>query len=290
MNVHVLAGSRSRLVVLGLAVVLVTAMVGCQFPSGAGGAASARSSSASGSSLPHIDNTNLPMSVNVSLDLAAYQSSNNPGPWITFSGFSALGGFGVNWIFSNNLKNTQVYTVDNSVNVTVQPAGAAITIPKQPVDGSVGGNPYLFVQLINAGGDPVSDVIFVGRVVQGSTWHTDIPVTIPAAGNVTVTGIDCSNSPGPYITFESSLAFAGLSLRIYFSNQDSPDGVHNTSVIRDFSLIGAGQSFSFPKQPVNGGVGGNPWIFAALEDGGGERLSDPVLLGRCVQLCQDMGM
>ncbi len=95
---------------------------------------------------------------------------------------------------------------------------------------------------------------------------------------------------GPYITFDGSLTLSGLSLRISFSNQSSPDGVHNTSVTQDFSIIGSGSSFSFPKQPVDGGVGGNPWILAALTDGNGNELSDPVLLGRCVQLSQELGM
>jgi len=48
-------------------------------------------------------------------------------------------------------------------------------------------------------------------------------------------------------------------------------------------LIPAGQSITFAKQPSLGGTGGNPWIYLQFLDGKGGALTDPVLLGRCVQ-------
>ena len=39
---------------------------------------------ASSSSLPHINNTNIPIPVNVNATFTAEQCSNNPGPRITF--------------------------------------------------------------------------------------------------------------------------------------------------------------------------------------------------------------
>ena len=42
--------------------------------------------------------------------------------------------------------------------------------------------------------------------------------------------------------------------------------------------------------PVDGGVGGSPWILAALTGGNGNEFADPALLGRCVQLSHDLGM
>src|SRR5439155_716329 len=55
-------------------------------------APTAPSFSASASSLPHINNTALPIPVAISADFSAYDCSNNPGPQITFSGGSVLGG------------------------------------------------------------------------------------------------------------------------------------------------------------------------------------------------------
>lgn len=40
----------------------------------------------------------------------------------------------------------------------------------------------------------------------------------------------------------------------------------------------------FPKQPVLGGVGGNPWFLIQVMDGDGNALSEEMLIGRCNKL------
>lgn len=240
---------------------------------------------ASSSSLPHINNTNLPIPVSVSAELTAYECSNNPGPEITFEGLTVLGGFGIELTFSNNLKGTHEFTADNTVDVTVLDAGEAIVIPKQPVLGGAGGNPFIWVQFINGDGTAASDEIFVGRCVQGAGWHVTGPTTTSASAWAEFTVESCENSPGPFISFNSGLTLAGLSARIIFRNNDNPvGGPHEADVTRDITLIGAGTDLTFPKQPVLGGVGGNPWILAGFTDGSGAALSEATLLGRCVQL------
>src|SRR5436189_5867444 len=72
----------------------------------------APSFSAASSSLPHINITELPLPVSVHAALTATDCSNSPGPNITLDGFAALGGFGVEIIFSDALKSTHGYTVD----------------------------------------------------------------------------------------------------------------------------------------------------------------------------------
>ena len=95
----------------------------------------------------------------------------------------------------------------------------------------------------------------------------------------------CENSPGPYINFTSGVTMAGMSARIIFRNNDNPvGGPHEADVTRNVTVIPAGLNLTFPKQPVLGGVGGNPWIFAGFTDAGGTELGEPTLLGRCEQL------
>src|SRR2546422_10838829 len=67
---------------------------------------------ASSSSLPHINNTTLPIPVSISADFSAYDCSNNPGPQITFSGGSFLGGDGGEKTFTNKMKGTPHITAD----------------------------------------------------------------------------------------------------------------------------------------------------------------------------------
>src|SRR6266702_2267698 len=106
-----------------------------------------------------------------------------------------------------------------------------------------------------------------------------------ASAHAEFTVESCENSPGPYISFTSGMTMAGMSARIIFRNNDNPvGGPHNADVTRDVTLIPAGLNVTFPKQPVLGGVGGNPWIFAAFTDGNGTAQGAATLLGRCEQL------
>lgn len=138
--------------------------------------------------------------------------------------------------------------------------------------------------------ETATDEIFVGRCVQGAGWRVTGPSAAMAAAYANFTSIDCANSPGPYITLESGLSLGGLIARIIFRNNDNPvNGPHKADAVGDITMIGPGTMFTFPKQPVDGGVGGNPWIFAGFTDGGGVSLSVNNLVGRCVQLSQDLG-
>lgn len=238
------------------------------------------------SSLPHINNTNIALPVGVAAVLTASECSNNPGPFITFEGSVSLAGFGVRMIFRNNLKGTHEHVEESSVDVTVQPAGEEIVIPKQPVRGGTGGNPFIWVQFVDGEGNALTDEIFIGRCVQGP-FPVNQALSTGAAGFAEFAVESCENSPGPFISFDSELTLTqGVTARIIFRNNDNPvGGPHEASeTIDEVVLIAAGLNFTFPKQPVQGGVGGNPWISAQFLDGGGDALADETLLGRCVQL------
>jgi len=151
--------------------------------------------------------------------------------------------------------------------------------------GGAGGNPFIWVQFVGANGAALSDEIFVGRCVQGAGWHVTQSAVTTASAYATFTVTGCENSPGPYINFTSGVTMAGMSARIIFRNNDNPvGGPHEADVTRNVTVIPAGLNLTFPKQPVLGGVGGNPWIFAGFTDADGTELGEPTLLGRCEQL------
>src|SRR5207245_784305 len=125
---------------------------------------------ASSSSLPHINNTTLPIPVTISADFSAYDCSNNPGPQITFSGGSFLGGYGVEMTFTNNMKGTHTFTDGHIVDVTVMPANEQIVVPNNPVLGGVGGNPFISAQFIDPKGATLRGELVAGRGVQGAGW------------------------------------------------------------------------------------------------------------------------
>ena len=241
---------------------------------------------ASGSSLPHINNNNLTLPASVTASLAAEECSNNPGPRITLEGFTAVGGFGVAMRFTNNMKGTHEAGAENNVSLAVTPVDEPISIPKQPVLGGTGGNPFIWVQFTDAAGRATSEEIYIGRCVQGERYGFTRALNTSAAATVQFAVESCENSPGPFITLGGGVALGGLGARIIFRNNDNPvGGPHeNGETVREVTLIGAGSSHTIPKQPVLGGVGGNPWIFAGFLDAAGSALGSQTLIGRCEQL------
>src|SRR5258706_653308 len=215
---------------------------------------------------------------------------NSPGPYITISGAMTLSGLGSRMTFTNNAKGTHTFSDDAHVDVSVIPTGDAITIPKQPVRGGVGGNPFIWIQFEDGNGQALSGELYLGRCVQGLKNTNSIDWSSAARALATIAVSDCSNSPGPYITLDGDMVVkSGLDAVFIFANNDNPvGGPHRATAdgVGKVSLVPPGQDVRFNKQPSQGGVGGNPWIWFNFLNGSGAPLADPALLGRCVQLTQ----
>jgi hypothetical protein len=116
--------------------------------------------------------------------------------------------------------------------------------------------------------------------VQGLHVTSDLLNAALAHANVHAEG--CSNHKGPFITLSGDIVLSGLHARFIFRN--NVKGTHTAEDSRDIALIMEGSSITLPKQPVLGGVGGNPLISIQFLDGDDQPLCAPILLGRCVQL------
>ena len=228
---------------------------------------------------------NFAMPVQVHAAVGFSNCSNSPGPQITLDGSISLGGLNVDLIFRNNLKGTHTYTDQQSVEVVAVPAGGTLVIPKQPPLGGVGGNPFIWVQFLDGDGYALSPEIYLGRCVQGPVnVDPDLAAYVEAVANFEA--LDCSNNPGPYITVDCSMSFPkGVNAQLIFRNNANPVGGPHEAIRSAYvSIIPAGFTLTIPKQPVLGGVGGNPWIFTRFEQADGIPIGDEVLLGRCVEL------
>jgi hypothetical protein len=105
---------------------------------------------------------------------------------------------------------------------------------------------------------------------------------MPLQVNGSVTASDCDNSGGPQVTLDGEINLGGLAVQLIFQN--NVKGTHTASVTSTSVVVLAlGDSITIPKQPVRGGVGGNPHILIQFHDGDGNDLSDELYLGRCVQ-------
>jgi hypothetical protein len=101
--------------------------------------------------------------------------------------------------------------------------------------------------------------------------------------NLQVNATDCQNSGGPEVTLEGDISLGGMKMKLIFMN--NAKGTHTAVVVKEseVTLLPLGSSITIPKQPVRGGVGGNPHIYLQFNDGNGTTLSEEFYLGRCVQ-------
>ena len=227
---------------------------------------------------------NVPMDVAVRAALSASGCNNAPGPTVTLIGEISLGGLGVKLIFKNNVRGTHTYTTVATASAVVIPAGSSLSIPKQPVLGGTGGNPFIWIVFTDTKGDTLGDPIYLGRCVQG-LFKANGDFVIPALASANVEGGSCSNR-GSTIRLSGELKLSGLNAKILFQNNDNPvGGPHQASADASVSvvIIPAGQTIAFAKSPSLGGAGGNPWISLLFLNGKGEPVSEEFLLGRCVQ-------
>jgi hypothetical protein len=208
--------------------------------------------------------------------------SNNPGPYITLDGELKLSGVNARIILTNNARFTHVASTDVVADVVILPAGQSIKIAKQPSQGGVGGNPWIYLQFKDDGNRELGRAIRLGRCVQGlSTANLDFP--LPTNVSCRVTSGQCSNNPGPYVTLDGELRMGGLNATLILTNNAKFTHATSADVAIDVVLIPAGNSITFSKQPSLGGADGNPWIYVQFLGGSGEKLSSPILVGRCVQ-------
>jgi hypothetical protein len=220
----------------------------------------------------------LPVQVSVVVDES--ECRNSRGPKITLGGEISLGAVNARLTFSNNVKGTHKVQVVARYTVSLVAEGDVIEIPKQPVRGGVGGNPHIYLQFHDGNGNDLSDEFYLGRCVQGLEVTTDLLQEAAMRAKVHAEG--CSNRKGPFITLDGTLVLGGLHARIIFRN--NLKGTHTAEDSRDVAIVMEGTEIVLPKQPVLGGVGGNPIISIQFLKGDGTAIGAPVVLGRCVQL------
>jgi hypothetical protein len=216
----------------------------------------------------------MPVKVNCVVDESGCH--NSPGPQVTLGGSIELGGLQARLTFKNNDRGTHKATVDASYDVTLMLA-ERIELPKQPVLGGVGGNPHILLQFHDGNGKNLSKEIYLGRCVQGLEVSADLIIEALALANVSAEG--CSNHAGPVITMDGGLVLGGLHARLIFKN--ALRGPHVAEDSQDVAIILEGSTIELPKQPVQGGAGGNPIICLQFLDGDGEPVGKEIRLGRC---------
>ncbi len=204
----------------------------------------------------------------------------SPAGQITLTGQLTFGGLDARLIFRNNQKGTHERTDDLTATTVLIPADQTVVIPTPSLQGTPGAA-FIFVQFVDADGDPIGGEIALGAC-DAAGFPASANVTLSTQVTLTVDMAGCTNHPGPTITVEGAVEFAGLGARIVVR---TADGATAGEVVTAAQVVAipAGETHAIPKQPSRGGVGGNPWIYAQIVDGAGAPLTDELFVGRCNQ-------
>ena len=229
---------------------------------------------------PEVQQTfSLPVHATATAQLSGCNTSD--GVSVALNGQLALARLDARLTFYNNEKGTHGATVIAQGEAPVIAAGAAITIPGEPSATQVQGDPHVFLQLVDG-----SDRALTGQASLGGCGASSTPValdfTLPATARATVT---CSNHPGASVTLASELVFdAGVAAKVMLQDPSTQDQRAAASGTLTLPIESAQGTLQFAKQPVNGGGGGNPWIYLQFLDGTGAPFGQEFLIGRCAQL------
>lgn len=234
--------------------------------------------------LQHSDSITIPTAVN--LQTTASECSNSPGPIVTLEGLVATSDVTAELIFRNNnnpVDGPHEHSEEMTASATLN-TGETIVVPKQPSRGGTGGNPFIWIQFTDGNGNALTGEIFLGRCVQGLD---DVSTSLMLTSTVDLDlSAECNNTTDIVTLEGGEITFDGLNAKIIFRNNDNPvGGPHEftETTTANVTLISLGETIVIPKQPVLGGVGGNPFINIQFLDEDGNAISDETFLGRCVQ-------
>jgi hypothetical protein len=210
-------------------------------------------------------------------------SCTNRGSDIEISGTLATAGLDMKMTLKNNVKGTHTVDSTSSATLSVAPAGGSMVIPKQPVRGGVGGNPWISFQFLDANNNPLGQRVLLGRCIQGTTGRISQQVLIDASAMALAQAMSCSNT-GSSLSFDGSRRQGALKGRLFLDNNYNKV-VHQTAGTAASVTLSLSPEATIRKGYANGvhGPGGNPWIYLQFLSEGAA-LTAPTFVGRCQDL------
>src|SRR5262245_38999897 len=219
----------------------------------------------------------LPATYSATIQTTACSAS--PGPQVSVQGALTVSGLNAQLIFRNT--GPQFPQEPIVVEQVVVPAQSQVSTPTQSIVAGLGNNPFMWLQIVDAKGRPLTSEQFLGRCEQ-ATFTPTVSFAAPASATADVVATDCSASQGPSVSLDGATELSALTARIIFRNTDSvhPGGSVNQSV-SEMMILPAGQSYSFPAQAILANSGPNPLISLQLRQEDSSAVGSELLFGRC---------
>jgi hypothetical protein len=223
----------------------------------------------------------LPAALSLNIQTAA--CSGTPGPQVMLQGDVTFTGLNASVNFRGaGPQNSQPPI---SVGQVVVPANQAVSTPSQSITAGLGANPYIWVQIVDAKGRPLTSEIFLGRCEQG-TFTPAVNLSLPTEANGTVTASGCGAPTGPTVMVDGAAQVAPFAANLIFRSADpatTPNG-KILEVVNQAVILPSGQTYSFPTQPIVANSAANPLVSMQFSLEGGAVIGPDVSLGRCSSL------
>lgn len=208
-----------------------------------------------------------------------------PGPQVNVTSELVVAGLESQVIFSQpGGAQGERFVVEQEV----VPENAPIPFPQQTVVGGLGNDPFLWLQLTDAQGRPLTSEIFLGRCSQGSFTPSAV-LTVPLETSMELSSSACNVAPGPIVAVENGSAdLSAINGKLVFRTTSDPRG-HRDEAVLDLVLLPAGQTYTIPQQDIQGQISANPQISVQFLEGGGEPVGNEIRFGRCSTLNSSRG-
>ena len=223
----------------------------------------------------------LPAALSLNIQTAA--CSGTPGPQVMVQGDVTL--TGLNAAVNFRGAGPQNSQPPISVGQVVVPANQQVSASPQSITAGLGDNPYIWVQIVDAKGRPLTSEIFLGRCEQG-TFTPAVNLSLPTEANGTVTASGCSAPTGPPVVLDGGAQIAPFLANLIFRSADpatTPSG-RILEVTNQAVILPGGQSYPFSTQPIVANSAANPLVSMQFSLEGGVTIGPDVSLGRCSSL------
>ena len=212
---------------------------------------------------------------------ATVQTSNcmaAQGPQVNISGDLNPAGLEAEIIFSQPGKVDEFTSGQEVV-----PQNTPIPLTQQQVVGGLGDNPFLWLQLVDSKGRPMSSEIFLGQCSQG-TFNASASLLVPLDTTAEITTDACATSRPEVQVINGSAEFSPINGRLILRSTTEVHGGQKNEVTLDLVLLPTGQEYAFPQPIVQGQISANPQISLQFREGGGSPVGNQINFGRCSTL------
>jgi hypothetical protein len=206
-----------------------------------------------------------------------------PGPQINLQGDLAPAPLNVEVLFRQT--GPEVPSEPIGVQKVVVPAGEHNATPPQSIVGSLGENPFMWLQILDEKGRALTSEVFLGRCEQG-TFTVSPAFVIPATALAGVSATECASTSGPSVVFDGTTELSGLNARLIFRS-NLPGAAPNGRIeqaITEIVIQPTRITYAFPTEAVIANTGGNPLVSTQFRMQDGSAVGPEIRLGRCASL------